>query len=98
MAAPKLLVNITLINGDKETEYRDLRLIMSDMGRWDILRSRKQWPKQEEAPALWMQVVSYFALIRTGEIPTETDIDTFLSTVISVDSDDDVEAAEFPAE
>lgn len=97
MASQKILINITLTDGTKETEYNGVRWIMSDMGRWDIVRSRKQWPSQDEAPTLWMQVVTYYALVRTGQIPTETVLDSFLDTIVSIEPVEDEEAAEFPA-
>lgn len=98
MATPKFLINVTVLNGTEEVEYKDLRIIMSDMGRWDIVRNRNSWPSQEQAPTLWMQSVAFFALIRGGLIPADTKLDSFLDTVLAIESNDEDEvAADFPA-
>lgn len=94
--AAKLILNLTLAQGTEEVEY-SVRIIMADMARWDILRAKNFWPKQEDAPTLWMQVVSYFALVRSGQIPTDADPLAFLETVISIEDGSTEEAADFPA-
>lgn len=39
------------------------------MVAWDIHRADKRWPKQDEAPFLWLTFVCWDALCRQGEYP-----------------------------
>ncbi|WP_218711554.1 hypothetical protein [Arthrobacter sp. BF1] len=97
MASTKLTMSVTVTDGTKETVHKDVTVIMADMARWDITRPREQWAKSEDAPVLYSMVLAYFALVRTGKIPADTKVHAFLDTVVSVDMNEDEEAAEFPA-
>lgn len=49
----------TVRDYDVQTDNRDLV-------RFDLIRERKGWPRSTEAPMLWMTVLAWHALKRSG--------------------------------
>lgn len=78
-----------------DKEY-NVTAVFADLIKYDILRSRLGWPGREGNEFLFMGVVSFCALLRTGQLPTETKPDDFLNTIASIEPQVE-EGAEFPA-
>lgn len=55
-----------------------------DMVRFDLIRSRKGWPGSSDAPILWATVVAYFALLRSGSIPSTETVEHFIDRAVHV--------------
>lgn len=53
-----------------------------DAIRFDLIRSRKGWPGMQEAPMLWMTVLAWNAIKRSGG--TTDDVETFLDKVVQI--------------
>lgn len=91
----KLKMSVELTTGEKH----DITAIMADLIRFDILRARNNFPSRDESDFLFMGLVSYAALVRTGKLPATTKIEDFLNTLEALEPTEDEEAdAEFPAE
>ena len=97
MVAPQLLVVL-----DNENEYT-IQTDNRDIVRFDLMRSRKNWPTMQEAPMLWLTVLAWSALSREGELEgkdAEAELDRILSVevvddegnVIDIDDEDIVDA------
>lgn len=78
--APRVLVTLENTTGDN-TEYV-VQTDNRDMVRWDIMRNRKGWPDAESAAFLFLSVLAWSALERTGE--TALKVDEFLAVAADV--------------
>jgi hypothetical protein len=70
------------------------------MVRFDVIRSRKGFPKADEGSFLFMAIVCYAALLRLGVIQSSFDVEKFLDSIVNlepVEDEDSLEGAEFPA-
>lgn len=74
-------VKVTVEDDDETREYT-VQTDNRDMVRWDLLRSRKKWPAQREAPILFMSVVAWHALKRSGA--TADDVETYLDKILEI--------------
>jgi hypothetical protein len=86
--------NITLDNNGTETQ-QEVNVKIADLARYDIIRNKYGFPKQDEGQFLFMVLVSYCSLIRTGGIPITTKPEDFIDTVSEIEP---VEEAEDEAE
>jgi hypothetical protein len=75
--------NITLDNSGTETTH-EVNVKIADLARYDILRNRHGFPAQEEGQFLFMVLVSYCSLIRTGTIPVTTKPEDFIDSVSEI--------------
>ena len=72
----------------------ELKITMADMIRYDVLRARYNFPKQEEGTFIFMALLAYSAMVRSGKIPATTKPDDFFETIETIeaaneDSEDD---------
>jgi hypothetical protein len=69
-----------------EQDDQDVEIIVQtdnrDAIQWDVSRARKDWPKQQDAPTLWLTFMAWHALKRTGE--TKFTLDEFLGACLGV--------------
>lgn len=65
----------------------------SEATRWDIERSQRKWPAQEEAWNLWATFVAWNAARRMGRIPADMTFEAFTDLVERVEfiTSDDVD-------
>lgn len=54
-----------------------------DMVRRELITARKGWPDAEAAPILAMSLISYSALLRSGEVPANEPVEKFLDRCVS---------------
>lgn len=45
--------------------------------QFDMLRARRGYPAQSDAPVLWLTVIAWHALTLAGELPPNTEFETF---------------------
>lgn len=85
LISPRVIVTLEQPNGQlrEYTVQTDNR----DGVRWDLLRSRKNWPKGSDAPMLWMTVLAWSAMLRSGEAGIEADVEKFIERCLQVTSD-----------
>lgn len=81
LTAPKVRVLVENSAGEALTEYT-VQTDNRDMVRWDLLRSRKNWPTAKDAPMLLMSVLAWHAIKRSGE--TTDDVETYLDKIVDV--------------
>lgn len=60
----RVLIDVPGVDGLKQV---DVQTDNRDRVRWDIIRGRKGWPEAKEAPSLWMTILAWNALRRSGE-------------------------------
>lgn len=73
-------------DGTTDVLELDVQTDNRDMIQWDVTRARRDWPKGQEAPALWLTFLAWHALHRTGG--TALQLDAFLASCIDVSSID----------
>jgi hypothetical protein len=72
----------------------DVQTTNGDLVLWDRTRATHKWPKFDDAPFLWFTFISWAALRRTGQIPTDMKYEAFEKETLSVeplDVDDEVD-------
>jgi hypothetical protein len=70
--------------------------VFADLIKYDVLRNRLGFPGREGNEFLFMGLITFCALLRTGQIPTESKPEQFLETIASIEPVVEDEA-EFPA-
>lgn len=80
----KISFKVTTEENGTETE-RTIHAGFADLARYDIIRNRLGFPGQEEAPILFMGLLAFCNLVRTGQIPANTKVETFLDSIASVE-------------
>lgn len=81
-----------------EGKSHEVEAIFADLIKYDILRSRKNYPSRDESEFLFMGVVAFCALTRTGVLKNDTKVDDFLKTIATIEPEETEEdEAEFPA-
>jgi len=70
--------------GTSDTIEYTIQTDNRDLVRWDLVRGRKGWPTSTDAPVLWATVVSYFALLRAGEIQNTESVEAFIDRAVAV--------------
>lgn len=78
-----------------DKEY-DVTAVFADLIKYDVLRNRLNFPPREGNEFLFMGLITFCALLRTGQIPKESKPDEFLETIAAIDPAVEDEA-EFPA-
>jgi len=85
LVTPQVIVTLEQDGTDEYVEYT-VQTDNRDAVRWDLIRARKKWPVGQDAPMLWMTVLAWSALKRSGL--TTLDIDAFTDTCVQVRSAD----------
>lgn len=76
----------------------EVSAIMADLIKFDVLRARLSLPGREEGEFVFMGIVAYAALTRTGAVDRNAKPMEFLETIESIEPvEDPAEGAEFPA-
>lgn len=76
-------VKVAVEQGDDIAEYV-VQTDNRDAVRFDLLRARRNWPTGSDAPILFLTVVAYLALKRSGaQVPD--DLDAALDLIVSVE-------------
>lgn len=86
MSSTQMELNITLTDGSEH----NVKATFSDLVKYDILRARNNFPKREESDFLFMGVVAFAALTRTGQIRSEKLTD-FLEKIEAIEPAEDAE-------
>lgn len=60
-----------------------------DMVLWDRTRVKHKWPRLDDAPFLWFTFISWSAAKRTGLIEPTTTYESWESTVLDINAQDD---------
>lgn len=82
---------VTTADADGSNEVtREVSAGFADLARYDILRNRFGFPKQEDAPVLFMGLLAYCNLVRTGQIPATTKPELFVDSVLDVEEMEEV--------
>lgn len=74
----------------------DVKAVFADLIKYDVLRNRLNFPPREGNEFLFMGLVSFCALLRTGQIPAESKPEEFLNTIEGIEPQSEDEA-DFPA-
>lgn len=88
-------LTVTLVDGN----VYEVNAIFADLIKYDVLRSRNNFPKREDSDFLFMGLVAFCALTRVGSIANNIKLDDFLNTIqaISPVESDTEDEAEFPS-
>ncbi len=86
-------LNLTTTNGT----VHDVEAIFSDLIKYDIIRSRKNYPSKEESEFLFMGLIAFCALQREGKIEG-IKVEEFLEQIATVEAQEDDESEEAEAE
>lgn len=82
---------------DGSDDVHTVRPTLGDMAKYDVVRSRKQWPKRDDAEVLFLVGITYLALRRIGKVPSSLTVDDFVDQIATFEvegMDDDDTAAE----
>lgn len=93
--APAMKFNVTTESKEGVETTQEVTVRIADLARYDIVRNRNGFPSQEEGSFLFMVLVSYCSLARTGKLPANTKVEEFIDTVVTIEP---VEAPEEEAE
>ncbi len=74
----------------------EVKAVFADLIRYDVLRNRLNFPPREGNEFLFMGLIAFCALLRTGQIPNESKPEDFLNTIAMLEPIEEDEA-EFPA-
>lgn len=86
--------NLTALDANGAEANYEVSVTMADLARYDIQRAKLGFPKKEEAEFLFMVLVSYCSLVRSGQIPVTTKPEAFIDTVVNIEPEDAEEEAE----
>lgn len=89
------LMKFTVTTTDDKTY--EAKAVMADLIRYDVLRNRLNFPPREGNEFVFMGLVTFCALLRTGQIPAESKPEEFLNTIANLEPADEEDEAEFPA-
>lgn len=81
LISPQVIVQLEQPGSDDLIEYT-VQTDNRDVVQFDVLRARKSWPAAKDAPALWLTVLAWHALKRTGAITD--DADAFIGRCVQV--------------
>lgn len=90
MAAAMKFTLTTESNG-AEAEHA-VSIKIADLARYDILRNRYGFPSQEEGQFLFMVLISYCSLVRTGVVASTVKPEEFIDSVVSIEPEAEEEA------
>lgn len=83
MAAAMKFKLTTEANGT-ESEH-EVSIKIADLARYDILRNRHGFPAQEDGQFLFMVLISYCSLVRTGVVAATIKPEEFIDSVVSIE-------------
>lgn len=89
--AAAMKFKLTTESNEIETEH-EVSIKIADLARYDILRNRHGFPAQEDGQFLFMVLISYCSLIRTGVIATTVKPEEFIDSVVSIEPEAEEEA------
>lgn len=92
MANAAMELKIVLTDG---SDY-EVKATFSDLVKYDILRARNNFPKREESDFLFMGVVAFAALTRTGQLKNVKLLD-FLDSLETIEPASDMEEVDAEA-
>jgi len=78
-----------------DADAQEISVVYSDLVKYDIIRARNNFPKREESEFLFMGIVAYAAMSRTGKIANLA-VDKFLDKIEVIEPVEDEAEAEFP--
>lgn len=78
-----------------DAEAQEISINYSDLVKYDVLRARKNFPKREESEFLFMGIVTYAAMIRTGKVQG-IEVDKFLEKIEAIEPVETEDEADFP--
>ena len=81
LTSPRLKVLVEESPGAPYTEYI-VQTDNRDAVRFDLIRERKGWPKATDAPMVWMSVLAWHAIKRSGA--TTDDVETYLDKIVDL--------------
>lgn len=94
MFSPKIRV-ILETGDDSEPKPIDVQTTNADLVLWDRTRITHKWPKFDDAPFLWLTFLSWAALRRTRQIPSDLKYEAYEKQTLSIENiDDDGETAD----
>lgn len=82
LTAPRVRVLVETDPASPDLTEYTVQTDNRDMVRYDLMRARKNWPTQREAPILFMSAVAWHALKRSGE--TADDVETYLDKIVEI--------------
>lgn len=77
----QLKFNLTTTDG---SQY-EVKAIFADLIKYDVLRARNNFPGREGNEFLFMGLLSFCALVRTGKLPAGTNVEEFLNTIEAIE-------------
>lgn len=93
--AAQMKFTLTTSNDGVETEH-PITVTIADLARYDIVRNRFGFPAQDEGQFLFMILVSYCSMVRTGKLANTVKPDEFIDTVVNIEPEAVEEEAEAP--
>lgn len=89
--AAAMKFTLTTESSGAECEH-EVSIKIADLARYDILRNRYGFPAQEEGQFLFMVLISYCSLVRTGVIAATVKPEEFIDSVVSIEPEAEEEA------
>lgn len=86
LTMPKLRVLVDESTGGDLTEYV-VQTDNRDAVRFDVMRPRKSWPGSQEAPMLWMTILAWSAIKRSGA--TTATVEDYLEKIVQIEPIDE---------
>lgn len=86
LSSPRLLVVVDTGSAEGYTQY-DVQTDNRDLVRYDLMKARKGWPTQREAPIVFMTAVAWAALKREGY--TTDDVEAYMEKIVDITPVDD---------
>src|SRR5690606_9407732 len=77
------IVKVTIEQGDGSAVEYVVQTDNRDRVRHDLVTAQRGWPGAADAPNLWLSVMAWSALKRSGEMP-DAQLDTFLERCLDV--------------
>jgi len=86
LTMPKLRVLVDDSPTGELTEYT-VQTDNRDAVRFDVMRPRKSWPGSQEAPMLWMTILAWSAIKRSGG--TADTVEDYLDKIVQIEPIDE---------
>lgn len=91
----RMNLNVTLADAAGAESTTVISATMADLARYDIYRAKNAWPGRTEAEFLFLCIVAYSTLVRTGKVNANlVSPEKFLDTVVGIEMVDDELASE----
>ena len=92
MAAQMKFVITT--QADNVESIHPVSITIADLARYDILRNRFGFPSQEQGQFLFMVLISYCSLVRTGVVKNTVKPEDFIDSVVNIEPEETEDEAE----